>query len=81
MADRTTIVISHDLLTVTDAQQILYLEGGRMPLRPPVPPAPPITTPRTLNGRKTWRHEDHLRRRWAWRVVLRHLGRAARHRP
>jgi ATP-binding cassette, subfamily B, bacterial len=30
MAGRTTIIISHDLLTVTDAQQILYLEGGRI---------------------------------------------------
>ncbi|HUK71774.1 MAG TPA: ABC transporter ATP-binding protein, partial [Streptosporangiaceae bacterium] len=27
---RTTIVISHDLLTVTDAQQILYLDRGRV---------------------------------------------------
>ena len=30
MVGRTTILISHDLLTVTDAQQILYLEGGRV---------------------------------------------------
>jgi ATP-binding cassette subfamily B protein len=30
MAGRTTILISHDLLTVTDAQQILYLDGGRV---------------------------------------------------
>ena len=30
MAGRTTIVISHDLRTVTDAQQIIYLEGGRV---------------------------------------------------
>ena len=30
MTGRTTIVISHDLRTVTDAQQILYLEGGRI---------------------------------------------------
>ncbi|MCE0761407.1 ABC transporter ATP-binding protein/permease [Pseudonocardia kujensis] len=30
MAGRTTIVISHNLLTVTDADQILYLEGGRV---------------------------------------------------
>ena len=30
MAGRTTIVISHDLLTVTDAQQILYLDRGRV---------------------------------------------------
>ncbi|GAB3289427.1 ABC transporter ATP-binding protein [Parasphingorhabdus pacifica] len=28
MAGRTTIVISHNLLTVTDAQQIIYLEQG-----------------------------------------------------
>ncbi len=30
MAGRTTILISHDLLTVTDAQQILYLDRGRV---------------------------------------------------
>ena len=30
MTGRTTIVISHDLLTVTDAQQILYLDRGRI---------------------------------------------------
>src|ERR671915_486758 len=30
MSDRTTIVISHDLLTVRDADQILVLEGGRV---------------------------------------------------
>jgi ATP-binding cassette, subfamily B, bacterial len=30
MAGRTTILISHDLLTVTDAQQILYLDHGRV---------------------------------------------------
>jgi ATP-binding cassette subfamily B protein len=30
MSGRTTIVISHNLLTVTDAQQILYLEHGRL---------------------------------------------------
>jgi ATP-binding cassette, subfamily B, bacterial len=30
MAGRTTILISHDLLTVSDAQQILYLDGGRI---------------------------------------------------
>ncbi|MFC5949454.1 ABC transporter ATP-binding protein [Pseudonocardia lutea] len=30
MAGRTTIVISHNLLTVTDADQILHLEGGRV---------------------------------------------------
>jgi ATP-binding cassette subfamily B protein len=30
MAGRTTILISHDLLAVTDAGQILYLEGGRI---------------------------------------------------
>jgi ATP-binding cassette, subfamily B, bacterial len=30
MAGRTTIVISHDLLTVTGAQQILYLDRGRV---------------------------------------------------
>jgi ATP-binding cassette subfamily B protein len=30
MSGRTTIVISHNLLTVTDAQQILYLDGGRV---------------------------------------------------
>jgi ABC-type multidrug transport system fused ATPase/permease subunit len=29
MAGRTTIVVSHDLLTVRDAAQILYLEAGR----------------------------------------------------
>jgi ABC-type multidrug transport system fused ATPase/permease subunit len=28
MRDRTTLVISHDLLTVRDADQILVLEGG-----------------------------------------------------
>jgi ATP-binding cassette subfamily B protein len=30
MAGRTTIVISHDLLTVAEADQILYLERGRI---------------------------------------------------
>jgi ATP-binding cassette subfamily B protein len=30
MAGRTTILVSHDLLAVTDAEQILYLEGGRV---------------------------------------------------
>ena len=30
MAGRTTIVISHNLLTVTDADRILYLENGRI---------------------------------------------------
>jgi ATP-binding cassette, subfamily B, bacterial len=30
MSGRTTIVISHNLLTVTDAQQILYLDGGHV---------------------------------------------------
>jgi ATP-binding cassette, subfamily B, bacterial len=30
MSGRTTIVISHNLLTVTDAQQILYLGEGRV---------------------------------------------------
>jgi ATP-binding cassette subfamily B protein len=30
MHDRTTIVISHDLLTVRDADQILVLDGGRV---------------------------------------------------
>ena len=30
MAGRTTILISHDLLTVTDARQILYLDRGRV---------------------------------------------------
>jgi ATP-binding cassette subfamily B protein len=30
MAGRTTILISHDLLEVTGAEQILYLEGGRI---------------------------------------------------
>jgi len=30
MAGRTTIVISHNLLTVTDADRILYLEKGRI---------------------------------------------------
>ncbi|WP_312858319.1 ABC transporter ATP-binding protein [Pseudonocardia pini] len=30
MTGRTSIVISHNLLTVTDADQILYLEGGRV---------------------------------------------------
>jgi ATP-binding cassette, subfamily B, bacterial len=30
MAGRTTIVISHNLLTVTDADRILYLEDGRI---------------------------------------------------
>jgi ABC-type multidrug transport system fused ATPase/permease subunit len=30
MADRTTLVISHNLLTVTDADQIIYLEHGRI---------------------------------------------------
>jgi ABC-type multidrug transport system fused ATPase/permease subunit len=30
MAGRTTILISHDLLTVAEADQILYLERGRI---------------------------------------------------
>jgi ABC-type multidrug transport system fused ATPase/permease subunit len=30
MTGRTTIVISHNLLTVTSADQIVYLEGGRI---------------------------------------------------
>jgi ABC-type multidrug transport system fused ATPase/permease subunit len=30
IAGRTTIVISHNLLTVTDADQILYLDHGRI---------------------------------------------------
>jgi ATP-binding cassette, subfamily B, bacterial len=30
MRDRTTIVISHDLMTVRDADQILVLDGGRV---------------------------------------------------
>jgi ABC-type multidrug transport system fused ATPase/permease subunit len=30
MTGRTTLVISHNLLTVTDADQILYLTGGRI---------------------------------------------------
>jgi len=30
MAGRTSLVISHNLLTVTDADRILYLEGGRV---------------------------------------------------
>jgi ATP-binding cassette, subfamily B, bacterial len=30
MAGRTTIIISHNLLTVTDADRILYLENGRI---------------------------------------------------
>ncbi len=30
MTGRTTIIISHDLLTVTDADQIVYLEDGRV---------------------------------------------------
>jgi ATP-binding cassette subfamily B protein len=30
MSGRTTILISHDLRTVTDAQQILYLDHGRI---------------------------------------------------
>jgi ABC-type multidrug transport system fused ATPase/permease subunit len=30
MRDRTTLVISHDLLTVRDADQILVLDGGRL---------------------------------------------------
>ena len=30
MTGRTTILISHDLVTVTDAQQILYLDRGRI---------------------------------------------------
>ena len=29
MAGRTSLIISHNLLTVTDADQILYLEKGR----------------------------------------------------
>jgi ATP-binding cassette subfamily B protein len=30
MTGRTTLIISHNLLTVTDADQILYLTGGRI---------------------------------------------------
>jgi ABC-type multidrug transport system fused ATPase/permease subunit len=30
MAGRTTIVISHDLSTVREATEIVYLEGGRV---------------------------------------------------
>jgi ATP-binding cassette subfamily B protein len=30
MSGRTTVVISHNLLTVTDAQEILYIERGRI---------------------------------------------------
>jgi ABC-type multidrug transport system fused ATPase/permease subunit len=30
MSGRTTLIISHDLLTVTDVDLILYLEGGRV---------------------------------------------------
>jgi len=30
MAGRTSLIISHNLLTVTDADQILYLEQGRI---------------------------------------------------
>jgi ABC-type multidrug transport system fused ATPase/permease subunit len=30
MHDRTTFVISHDLLTVRDADEILVLDGGRV---------------------------------------------------
>jgi ATP-binding cassette subfamily B protein len=30
MAGRTTVIISHNLLTVTDADQIFYLVGGRI---------------------------------------------------
>jgi ABC-type multidrug transport system fused ATPase/permease subunit len=30
MRDRTTIVISHDLLTVRDADEILVLDAGRI---------------------------------------------------
>jgi ATP-binding cassette, subfamily B, bacterial len=30
MAGRTVVVISHNLLTVADADEILYLEGGRI---------------------------------------------------
>jgi len=30
MTGRTTIIISHNLLTVTDADQIIYLENGRI---------------------------------------------------
>jgi len=29
MTDRTTIIISHNLLTVTDADQVIYLDHGR----------------------------------------------------
>ena len=68
MAGRTTIVISHDLLTVTDAQQILYLERGRItetgthtellgprrPVRRSLPPAPPTPSPRKPS--KPWNY-------------------------
>jgi ATP-binding cassette, subfamily B, bacterial len=30
MAGRTTIIISHNLLTVTDADRVLFLEHGRV---------------------------------------------------
>jgi ABC-type multidrug transport system fused ATPase/permease subunit len=30
MSGRTTIIISHNLLTVTDADQIIYIEHGRI---------------------------------------------------
>jgi len=30
MTGRTTLIISHNLLTVTDADQILYLDKGRI---------------------------------------------------
>ena len=30
MTDRTTIIISHNLLTVTDADQVIYLDHGRV---------------------------------------------------
>ncbi|MEK6437742.1 ATP-binding cassette domain-containing protein [Pseudonocardia sp. T1-2H] len=53
MNGRATILISHDLRTVADAEQILYLDHGRItetgthttarpqrPLHPPLPPPP-----------------------------------------